>query len=101
MPIDAQLDVLNDPPRAAESRFELAARRRVDEWLAAGRIAATRDDLRIAADFLGRFGLVLEPLPGGDVRLRSPQGRSATMSRAAALVEALRCLAGRPRDAAG
>jgi len=86
-------DALNDPPRAVEWPFELAARRIADDWIDAGRVEATAEHLRLATPFLHHCGLTVEVLPGLEVRLVSATGRATVMSREAIVVTALRCLA--------
>jgi hypothetical protein len=92
MPVHAVYDVLNTPPRVAGCRFELAARRLTEEWLARGRVDVSAEVLAFALEFLGRCGFIAEDLAGGDVRLQSDAGRAAVVSREAAMVMALRGL---------
>jgi hypothetical protein len=92
MPVHAVYDVLSDPPREAESPFELAARRMIDTWLETGSIVATPDDLRLATGFLHQFGVRLEPLPGCEVRVMSEQDGIAVVSREEAVMTAIRRL---------
>jgi hypothetical protein len=95
MPVHAIHDLLTDPPRPVEQGFELAARRITATWLETRRVIASADDLRLAGQFLQRFGLTIEPLSGGDVRLVSERGTGSVMSREAAILTALRSLVGR------
>jgi hypothetical protein len=90
-------DVLRNVPRPVESRFELAAVRIADAWLAAGRVKASADDLQIARDFLEQVGCNVRELPGVLVQLEDEQGRVEEMSREAAILEAFRRLVARGR----
>jgi hypothetical protein len=96
MPVIGTYDVLNQPPRTVEYRFELAARRIVDGWLEDGRVRASAEDVRLAAEFLKRCGHTAEVLPGLDVRMVSPSGHETIVSREDAVMVALRHLASRP-----
>ena len=90
-------DVLRHVPRPVESRFELAAVRIADAWLAAGRVKASADDLQIARDFLEQVGCNVRELPGVLVQLEDEHGRVEEMSREAAVIEAFRRLVARGR----
>jgi len=90
-------DVVRNVPRPVESRFELAAVRIADAWLAAGQIKASADDLQIARDFLQQVGCNVRELPGVLVRLEDEDGRVEEMSREAAILEAFRRLVARGR----
>ena len=90
-------DVLRYVPRPVESRFELAAVRIADAWLAAGRVKASADDLQIARDFLEQVGCNVRELPGVLVQLEDEHGRVEEMSREAAIIEAFRRLVARGR----
>ena len=92
MPIQATYDVLNAPARVAGCRFELAARRVTEEWLALGRVQVSAEVLALAIEFLGRCGFVAEGVTGCHVRLLSEAGRPTILSREATVVMALRCL---------
>ena len=92
-------DVLRYVPRPVESRFELAAVRIADAWLAARRVKASADDLQIARDFLEQVGCNVRELPGVLVQLENEDGRVEEMSREAAIVEAFRRLVARGRYA--
>ena len=90
-------DVVRHVPRPVESRFELAAVRIADAWLAAGRVKASADDLQIARDFLEQVGCNVRELPGVLVQLEDEDGRVEEMSREAAIIEAFRRLVARGR----
>jgi hypothetical protein len=90
-------DVLRNVPRPVQSRFELAAVRIADAWLAAGRAKASADDLQIARVFLEQVGCNVRELPGVLVRLEDEDGRVEEMSREAAIVVAFRRLVARRR----
>jgi hypothetical protein len=92
MPVQATYDLLTDPPRPVESPFELAARRIMATWLETRDVIATPHDLKLAAQFLKRVGLTLEPLSQFEVRLVSERGRSTVLTREAAVMTAIRSL---------
>jgi hypothetical protein len=92
MPVHAVYDLVTIPPLAIEEPFVLAARRITATWLATRDVTASADDLRLAAQFLQRIGLTLEPLPGLLVRLVSERGRATVMSREAAVLTAIRSI---------
>lgn len=94
MPVHAIHDVVTGLPRPLDDPFALAARRITTTWLANREVVASTDDLRLAAEFLRRIGLTLEPLPGLLVRLVSG-GRATVMSREDAVMTAIRCVAAR------
>jgi len=91
-------DVLRYVPRPVRSRFELAAVRIADAWLAAGHAKASADDLQMARDFLEQVGCNVRELPGVLVRLEDEDGRVEEMSREAAIVVAFRRLVARGRS---
>lgn len=93
MPIETSYDVTCQRPRPVGSRFELAARRLMEGWLAAGRLCVSRDTFQLAADFLVRCGLKVHSLAGGEARIVSEHGRSSILSREAVVVLALRRMA--------
>lgn len=86
------LDVLRNSPNPVHTRFELAAVRLAERWLAAGRVTASADDLRIASDFLAEVGCNVRELPGVLVRFEDEEGHVVEMSREAAMVAAFRRL---------
>lgn len=94
-------DVLRNAPRPVQSRFELAAVRIADAWLAAGHAKASADDLQIARDFLAQVGCNVRELPGVLVQLEDEDGRVVEMSREAAIVVAFRRLVARCRPPRG
>ena len=95
-------DVLRIIPRPVQSRFELAAVRIADAWLAAGHAKASADDLQMARDFLQQVGCNVRDLPGVLVRIEDEDGRVEEISREAAIVVAFRRLVARKRpDRAG
>ena len=93
MPVQATYDLLSDPPRPVEVLFEIAARRILTTWLETREILATEDDVRLAAQFLRRAGISLEPLSGSEVRLVSQRGEPKVLTREAAVLAAVRSLA--------
>jgi hypothetical protein len=91
-------DLLKHRPRAAVTRFELAAVRMADAWLEAGRVDITPDDLAIAREFLEGTGSTVRITSGALLRLRHRDGRAETMTREAMVVLAFRRLALRSRE---
>jgi hypothetical protein len=91
-------DVLRNLPRPVQSRFELAAVRIADAWLAAGHAKASADDLQMARDFLEQVGCNVRELPGVLVQLEDEDGRVEEMSREAAIMVAFRRLVARRRS---
>jgi hypothetical protein len=90
-------NVTEKPPKKVVSRFELAASRMADAWLRAGRVTVSREDLRIARDFLEQAGWVVRDLGCGLVELTGKRGGpSREMSFEALVLLAMRRLAGRP-----
>lgn len=81
-----------------ESRFELAAVRLAERWLASGRVTVSSDDLRIAREFLEQVGCNVRELPGTLVRFEDEHGHVEEMSRETALLLAFRRLVARVRD---
>ena len=94
-------DVLRNVPRPVRSRFELAAVRLADAWIATGRVTASADDLRIARDYLEQVGWNVRELPGVLVQLEDADGRVEEMSREAAILVAFRRLVARMRGSRG
>ena len=91
-----ELDLLLEPPFEVCARFELAAARIADAWLAARGGRVSREDFGIARAFLERDGWKVEELPGVRVRLACHEVAPSVMTREAAVLVALRRLA-RPR----
>ena len=88
-------NVLDQPARPVETRFELAAWRMVEGWLTAGRIDVSAVDVRLAREFLEHTGSRVEDMPGLLVRVVTGEGRAQEMTREAAVLIALRQLAAR------
>ena len=88
-------NVLDQPARPVETRFELAAWRMVGGWLTAGRIDVSAVDVRLAREFLEHTGSRVEDMPGLLVRVVTGEGRAQEMTREAAVMIALRRLAAR------
>lgn len=94
------LDVIRQgPPRTVESRFDLAAVRLAERWLASGRVTVSADDLKIAREFLEQVGCNVRELPGVLVRFEDEHGHVEEISREAALLLAFRRLVARGRAA--
>jgi hypothetical protein len=89
-------EVLTEQPiKEVSSRFELAAGRMVDAWLAAGRMEISAADVRLVSEFLEASGWRVEEVPGGRMRIVKRDGRTQEMTREAAVMAALRKLADR------
>ena len=86
------------PPRAVESRFELAAVRLAERWLASGRMTVSSDDMKITRDFLEQVGCHVRELPGVLIRIEDEHGHVEEMSREGALLLAFRRLVACLRD---
>jgi hypothetical protein len=86
-------DVMKDLPRTVETRFALAAPRLLDVWIRTRQVHVSAGDLRIARQFLERVGLTVQEVPGLLVRLVHHDGRAEEMTREAAVMMAVRCLA--------
>src|SRR5262245_6780663 len=93
MPVQATYDLVSHPPRPVEVLFEIAAHRILTTWLDTRDIVATEDDVRLAAQFLRRAGIPLEPVSASEVRLVSQRGESTVLTREAAVLTAVRSLA--------
>ena len=81
--------------RAVESRFELAAPRIIERWLAVGAVAVSPADLRVAQEFLEQAGWKVQRSFGGLVRVTNRQGHAQEMSREDVVLMAIRRLAKR------
>jgi hypothetical protein len=90
-------DLLTDVPRPVSALFELAAHRITTTWIETSDVTASADDVRLAGEFLRAYGVTVEPMLGGDVRLVSESGEDTVMSRAEAVLTALRSLVARER----
>jgi len=60
--------VLEERAQPVKARFELAARRIVEAWVAAGRIKVSAGDMKIAGEFLELAGFSVEHAVGTLVR---------------------------------
>jgi hypothetical protein len=80
-----------------ESRFELAAVRLAERWLANGRVTVSSDDMKIARDFLEQVGCNVRELPGVLIRFEDEHGHVEEVSRETALLLAFRRLVARLR----
>lgn len=89
-------DVTAERATPVRSRFQLAIRRMMDAWLAAGRVRVSASDVKLACEFLEQSGCRVETSPGGGLRVVSGEGRTQELTREAAVIAALRRLAGRP-----
>jgi hypothetical protein len=86
--------VEEDRPRTIATRFELFAARIMEEWINAGIVQVSAGDVRMAAEFLREAGYRVEETAGLMVKLRSADGRTREMTREAAMLFAVRHLAG-------
>ena len=83
-----------DQPRTIATQFELFAARLMENWLNAGQVQVSAGDLRMAADFLRAAGYRVEETAGLMVKLRDEDGSTREMTREAAMLFAVRRLAG-------
>lgn len=88
-------DVMDNPARPVRTRFELAVRRMVDTWLETGQVRVSAGDAKLAREFLEQAGCTVEDVPGTMMRVVNREGRAQEMTREAAVMVALRRLAGR------
>jgi hypothetical protein len=88
-----ELDLLIEQTFEVRARFELAAGRMADAWLGARGLQVSREDFRIAREFLERDGWSVDELPGVRVRLGCREIVPVVMTREAAVMVALRRLA--------
>ena len=84
----------DDLPRTIATQFELFASKLMESWLASGSVQVSSGDLRMAADFLRQVGWRVEETAGLMVKIRGSDGRTREMTREAAMMFAVRCLAG-------
>jgi hypothetical protein len=83
-----------EQPRTIATQFELFAARLMEGWLNAGQVQVSAGDLKMAADFLRAAGYRVEETAGLMVKLRDEDGRTREMTREAAMLFAVRRLAG-------
>lgn len=88
-------NILDEPVRAVETRFELAAWRMVERWVTAGSISVSAGDIRMAREFLEHAGFRVEDIEGLRIRLVTRDGHIEELTREAAVLLALRRLAAR------
>jgi hypothetical protein len=88
-----ELDLLIEQTFEVRARFELAAGRLVDAWLEARGVQVSREDFRIAAEYLARDGWSVEELPGLRVRLGCREIVPLVVTREEAVMVAVRRLA--------
>ena len=86
-------DLTQEQARPVRSRFELAVRRMMDAWFAAGRVRVSPGDVKLAREFLEQTGCRVEDVPGALVRVVSRDGGAQELSGEATVVAALRRLA--------
>jgi hypothetical protein len=86
-------DVMTEQARPVRARFELAACRMAEAWLAAGRVRVSASDMKLAREFLEQAGWRVEDTPGCRVRVVTHEGHAEEMTREAAVLAALRRLA--------
>ena len=85
-------DVLENPPRKLQTRFEVAAARIADAWLESRHISTTTADYRMAREFLEESGWVVEPRPGLTVRILRGHTLAEDIPREEMVAIALRLL---------
>ena len=88
-------NILERRPRQLRVRFEIAAARMVESWVAAGRMAVSASEMRLAREFLEDDGWTVKDVPGIRVRLVRGNGTAQEVTREAAVMMALRSLARR------
>lgn len=87
-------DLLEERARPVRTRFELAVRRMMNAWLAAGRIRVSPADVKLACEYLEHQGCRVEGAPGALYRLTSEEGRAEDlMDGEATVITAMRRLA--------
>jgi len=79
-------------PRQLRVRFEIAAARMIESWVAAGRMAVSAGEMRLAREFLEDDGWTVRDVPGARVQLVRGTGNAKEVSREDAVMMALRCL---------
>ena len=88
-------NVVDERPHRVRTRFELAAARLAESWIAGGRMDVSQADMALATEFLVHSGWKVESLGAGRYRMVNRFGRAEELSREAAFMVALRRLAGR------
>ena len=83
----------DDRPRTIATQFELFAAKLMETWIANGHVQVSSGDVRMAAEFLRQAGWRVEETAGLMVKLRGSDGRTREMTREAAMLVAVRCLA--------
>jgi len=68
-------DLLEERARPVRTRFELAVRRMMNAWLAAGRIRVSPADVKLACEYLENQGCRVEDAPGALFNILSPFAR--------------------------
>ena len=76
-------------------RFEIAAARMIEAWIAAGRMAVSAGEMELAREFLEHDGWTVREVPGTRVQLVRGTGSAREVSREDAVMTALRRLARR------
>ena len=88
-------DLTEKIPHRVQTRFELAIRRMVDEWLEAGRMEVSAGDVKLAREFLEHSGCRVEDAAEARLRVFNREGRPQEMTRQEAVMAAFRGLASR------
>jgi hypothetical protein len=91
-------DLTEEKARPVRTRFELAVRRMMSTWLAAGRVRVSPADVKLACEYLEHHGCRVEGTPGALYRLTSEEGRAEEMDGEATVLTAMRRLATRDAD---
>jgi len=79
-------------PRPLRVRFEIAAARMIEAWVAAGRMAVSAGEMELAREFLEHDGWTVREVPGTRVQLAHGKGSVREVSREDAVLMALRRL---------
>ena len=88
-------NILDDRPQRVRTRFELAAARLSESWIAGGKVDLTIADMGLVTEFLVHAGWTVENLGALRYRLVNRFGTAEEFSREGAFMVALRRLAGR------
>ena len=86
-------DLTEERAHPVRTRFELAVRRMMNAWLAAGRIRVSPADVKLACEYLENQGCRVEGAPGALYRLTSEEGHEEEMTGEATVITAMRRLA--------
>ena len=88
-------NLLDQQPTRVKTRFELAAARLAERFVADGRIAISTGEMELAREFLEHHGCTVEAVGGGHYRFVNRFGAEQQLTREGAFLAAFRRLAGR------